>query len=223
MAPINNPNGNSVSEIVLPNGATASEVIAPDGSRVFGAIPDSEDFEHNDLTGRYGGEISYFDIQSSRVYEGSYALTGDANTNTSLIVRDTGQYKWGPEATGDIRVTWQQYVPDQEAHVEGLFLATSVTSFSNASGYWVGAGDSDTGSNQLRRVDDGSVTSLGSIDPLPTSSWAPCQLDWFSDGTIEVTIDGSTSTFSDLTYQSAYLGFADYRESSIDNVQFEAL
>lgn len=42
MAPINNPNGNEVSEIVLPDGATASEVIAPDGSTVFGsAIPDS--------------------------------------------------------------------------------------------------------------------------------------------------------------------------------------
>jgi hypothetical protein len=40
--PINNPNGNEVSEIVLPNGNTASKVIAPDGSTVanFGP-PDS--------------------------------------------------------------------------------------------------------------------------------------------------------------------------------------
>jgi hypothetical protein len=38
--PINNPNGNEVSEIVLPNGNTASKVIAPDGSTVF-AAPDS--------------------------------------------------------------------------------------------------------------------------------------------------------------------------------------
>jgi len=42
--PINNPNGNEVSEIVLPNGNTASEVIAPDGSKVFGILDGIDDY-----------------------------------------------------------------------------------------------------------------------------------------------------------------------------------
>jgi len=41
MAPIFNPNGTEVAEVILPDGASASAVIAPDGRTVCAAIPDT--------------------------------------------------------------------------------------------------------------------------------------------------------------------------------------
>jgi hypothetical protein len=87
MAPINTPNGNEVSEIVLPNGNTASEVIAPDGSTVFSAIPDSA--IHQWPFSQGSGSTAYDDIgsndgsitgatwQSDSYAEGGYELSFD--------------------------------------------------------------------------------------------------------------------------------------------------
>ena len=58
------------------------------------AIPDSEDFEHNDLTANYGGDTGAFSIQTGTVQEGNYALLGDGGRSNSVIVRDIDQDPW---------------------------------------------------------------------------------------------------------------------------------
>jgi len=218
--PIFTPDGSEVSEIVLPDGSTASEVIGPDGNVVFEAgpdIPDSEDFEHNDLTGNYGGDTGYFSIQTGTVNGGTYALTGDGNGNAVRLVVRATEEKWGPP----IRVTWDQYIPDQGADGEGLFIADSVTGFSSSSGYWIYS--SVTGNGEIRRLDGGNTTSLMAIANQTSDAWVSHQLDWLEDGTLEVSYEGNTETVNDSTYTEGLLGFAAYKRAYWKNVQFEAL
>jgi hypothetical protein len=68
MAPINTPNGNEVSEIILPNGNTASEVIAPDGTQVFGATPDSVVSRPNDDSSDSRSDLFGCQIETSETW-----------------------------------------------------------------------------------------------------------------------------------------------------------
>ena len=185
-----------------------------------GAIPDSEGFEHNDLTGNYGGDTGSFSILSSTVYEGSYGVQGDGGGSVGAIGRDEGQDKWGP----DIRITYRQYLPSGDADFQGLvFGAQSVSGYSSLSGYFAEAGESND-TVRLSRIDSGERRILNDVSrTVPSDNWFLCSVDWYSDGLIDFTVDGSTVSATDSTYSDGYMGFFAYRETFIDNVQFELI
>lgn len=180
-------------------------------------IPDSELFEHNDLTGNYGGDTASYSIQTGTVNEGSYALFGDGGGAAASIVRSTED----PWDRYGIRVTWDQYNPSSVSGNGGVQVATSVTGHSSLDGYQFYS-DSKNNNRNLRRVDDGSTTKLDSdlSTAVTGDTWLSAQVDFLSDGTIEFSIDGVTLSAVDETYQSVLLGFTSFRDVYIDNVQF---
>jgi len=214
---------------MTPIGGARSGIVGSGGSGGSGGstIPDSEDFEHNNLTGNYGGDTSVFSIQTGTVNEGTYALNGDSGASQDAIVRDTSQSKWGPNSNRDLRITWDQYNPNQDADVQGILVgAQSVTGYSSISGYWILTGEGGNQGMEIRRVDNGSSTTLSSNGSnSPTGSWFSNTLDWKSNGTLEYSTGygGGPLSATDTTYTDGYLGFLVYRETYIDDVQFQAI
>ena len=120
-------------------------------------IPDSEDFEHNDLTANYGGDTGAFSIQTGTVQEGNYALLGDGGGSYSVIVRDIDQDPWGQ----GVRATWKQYLSNEKGNGGILFGCQSVTGASSISGYHTYANRENPVS--IRRFDNGSDTQTVSV------------------------------------------------------------
>jgi hypothetical protein len=103
MAPIYNPNGNEVSEIVLPNGNTASEVIAPDGSMVasFGP-PDSvvsRPDDDNSNSGAYDLGLRFETSQDWPDFQTKLSSNTTTASDEELVIGDTSG---GDIATKDI-------------------------------------------------------------------------------------------------------------------------
>ena len=182
------------------------------------ATPDSEDFEHNDLTANYGGDTGAFSIQTGTVQEGNYALLGDGGGSYSVIVRDIDQDPWGP----GVRATWKQYLSDEKGNGGILFGGQSVTGASSISGYHTYANRDNPVS--IRRFDNGSNTYLSSSDSGPgVGTWHDGQLEWYSDGTINYSLGGISISATDTTYESGFLGFTSYNGVYFDDIQFEAI
>lgn len=212
-------NGDVIDEITI-DGQRVSEVTA-DGEIVFSppAIPDSEDFEHNDLTGNYGGDTGSFNIQAGTVSEGSYALFGDGGGSSAGIVRSTGD----PFSRSQgLRITWQQRNEGVNGG-GGLLLATSVTGHSSANGYYF-YNDPRNNNFNLRILDNGSMTLLASSNsPTGTGSFYTHTVE-ITDSQLSFSAAGSSPiTSSSTDYTSFYLGFQSYRDVYIDNVRFEAI
>jgi len=181
-------------------------------------IPDSEDFEHNDLTANYGGDTGAFSIQTGTVQEGNYALLGDGGGSYSVIVRDIDQDPWGQ----GVRVTWKQYLSEIRGNGGILFGGQSVTGASSISGYHTYAEWDKPIS--IRRFDNGSNTSLSSSGSGPgTGTWHDGQLEWYSDGTINYSLGGISVSATDTTYESGFLGFTSWMDVYFDDIQFEAI
>jgi len=220
MAPINLPDGSEVSEVILPDGASASEVRAPDGSTVFSGIAD-EGFEHNDLSGNYGGDLSVFQIQTGTVSEGTYALESVSQGTLSLIVRGTEQ-PWNRDY---VRILWDQYNPNEaERGKGGLGVATSVTGFFNMDGYYFYS-DVPNNNRYLRRVDNGSNNNLAedTSSTVAGDQWITASVEFASNGDISFTYDGVTLTANDTTYTELLLGFVEFEDAFFDNVRFETI
>jgi len=217
-------NGNEIS--VAGGKADVSGIsgeISLDGYQYGAAIPDNELFEHNDLTGNYGGDTGAFDIQTGTVYEGDYALSGDGGGSYAAIVRDTAQDPWDRYG---LRVTYQMYIDSSANGGGGLAVATSVTGHSSLDGYYFYADKTtDDDFRRLRRVDDGSVTTLEADDSsaITGDAWVDGQVDFLDDGTIEFTIDGVTVSATDQTYESLLLAFHSFAQVYVDNVQFSSI
>jgi hypothetical protein len=183
MAPLNNPNGNSVSEIILPDGATASEVIAPDGSTVFGnAIPDIlvDDFEDNDIA-EYGDDNSSFAVTTSNAVEGSRALTYNNSNSGDLIVSFPGD--------------GLQNYPDAGDKLRVLLRGPNFTEFAFAveggpQGYLALISGSDN-DMRIRQFDGNSVNDIATASPSLTAT------DWYW-GEIGTPTSGDPSISFDL-------------------------
>lgn len=189
-------------------------------------LPADEGFEHDDLSGTYGGDTAAtgaFSIQTNNNDEGTYALRGDASQADNAIVRST-ESAWGPPIT----ITARRLIPDNGTAGNGgtMFACDSVSGFSSVSGYLAfvnASGGNDEMS--LRRVDSGSVTVLQSDTSagISTDTWVNEQIDWYSDGTIEWTLNGTTVSASDSTYTDGLLGFGVYNVDIWDDIQFQSL
>lgn len=185
-------------------------------SQIPTTIPDSEGFEHNDLTGVYGGDTGVFTIQQNEVTEGTFALESDADGQNNLIVRDS-------PSTFDrsgLRIVFDFRLPSSGAG-GGIAFATDVSGFSSMNGYDFFASG---GSYVIARMDNGSETDLVS-GPSPTQGvWlTDCVWEFQADGTIELTVDGNTISVEDTTYQNLRLGFQCFRKAFFDNIRFEEI
>lgn len=178
----------------------------------------NEGFEHNDLTGVYGGSTGDFSIQTGTVYEGAYALFGESNNSNTTILRKEGE-KFS--RLQDMKITWRQYPPSGSYKGSGsLFLATSVDKFNNLSGYYFYS-DARSGNRNLRRIDNGSITNLDSADSGPsTDVWHRAELNLSSDGSMDFTIDGKTLSATDSTYKDVKIGFHSYYDVYFDDLRF---
>ena len=198
--------------------ATGRSVSVSSRSVDLSAIPDSEDFEHNDLTANYGGDTGAFSIQTGTVQEGNYALLGDGGGSFSVIVRDIDQDPWGP----GVRATWKQYLTNEAGNGGILFGGQSVTGASSISGYHTYANRDEP--IRIQRFDNGSDTTLSSSGSGPgAGTWHDGQLEWYSDGTINYSLGGISVSATDTTYESGFLGFTSYRDVYFDDIQFEEI
>jgi len=177
MAPINTPNGNEVSEIVLPNGNPASEVIAPDGTQVFGAIPDSvvDNFEDADANPRgvyesndtisdfYTGDTGSFDRTTSNAVEGSTALKSTGTTFLANIVSQPGDGLNAYPQEGD-RLGFLI----RDTGTFPFFLTNADSTGTDAYGFRLRANDSI----QIQKITGGSNTELSSVSiSESTNTW----------------------------------------------------
>ena len=212
MAPIRKGDG---TPLEIPG---VSEVRSGDGRVFFDAIPDSEDFEHNDLTGNYGGDTDSFAIQSENVDEGSFALEIQA-TDFAWITRSTEQ-AWDRDG---LRISWRQNSSDTQTG-GGLAVATSVTGADDVDGYAFLFNPSGGTTRRLRRYDNGSDTSLDDSAASATSgAWVDCSVE-FDGESIVYQSDGETLTANDNTYTQLYLAFHGFdTDTFIDGVTFEEI
>jgi hypothetical protein len=218
MAPINNPNGNSVSEIILPDGSTASEVIAPDGSTVFSAIPDGliDNFDEsiyedksNTLTDYYDGDTGSAQRQASVTIGGSDALevTGGSSGGTKDTQSPSGSGLPNYPSAGD---TFNGYLrADGDNSQAQLFFGYQ----DPGNTYLIQHSVGNSRILFLKREDgNGSVLNEDDFGPS-ASTWYQYRTDWQTDGTITVTVfdeqgtQQTTLTISDSTYSSGGIGF----------------
>jgi len=193
--------------------------ISLQGYQYGSAIPDGEGFEHNDLTGEYGGDTSPYSIQDSTVFDGAWALEASSNATWDIIVRDSAD----EFDLNDIRIDFQAQFPSSGAG-GGLGVFTSVSGASNASGYSVYGDPSGTNPMAIFDHSSGSHTRLEEGGSSPsTGSWVSGRVDFLADDTIEFTLDGTTISVVDGTYQSVRLGFACYNQAYIDDIQFSQI
>jgi hypothetical protein len=181
-------------------------------------IPDSELFEHNDLTGEYGGDTGAFDIQTDTATEGSYALALNGGDTNNAIVRQTTD-KW--ERYG-IEITYQVYA--EAGSSGGLIVANGVNGHTNASFY-----ESHINTDnyiELRRYDNGSLAKQSGLfgSGISTGVWLPASTKFYSNGDVEFSIDGDTASFNDETYDDVLLGFHTYATVLfMDAINFQAI
>ena len=180
--------------------------------------PDGEDFEHNDLTGRYAGATDQFSIQTETVFEGSYALQGDGGNSHVGIVRTTRQDPWRRYG---LRIDWKQHFTSD---VNGGLLLLDGQDPSVDSGYaFHGLTDDDN-----IFVSDWNGGRDGTNDFKSTSitkgSFLDCSLEMPDNGDLIFTIDGDALTINDTLHEDLYLGFHTFRGPQyIDDVQFSTI
>lgn len=197
------------------------EVRTGDGRVLYeDAIPDSEGFEHNDLTGVYDGDTGGFEIQTTTAFEGQYALRQTEIGSNNWIVRDTD-----PFDRAGIRADFQLQIPsdsgDGGTGGGGIAFSPSVTGRANADGYQVFISDNTF---QLFRLNNNSGTLLDeSSGTYPTDTWTAGSIEFRESGEIAVEYDGVTISATDTTYTSLLLGAAGFDPFVLDDIQFSQI
>lgn len=187
------------------------------------AIPDGEDFEHNNLAGTYGGDLTPFSIQTGVVDGGSYALEASgAGGSFNGITRKTTD----PFDRSGVRIDYRTFHDENNTKARGgIALFTSVTGFSSADGYAIYV-DTNAGSGseiRIRRVDNGSQTTLTTFGSVSDNTWVDGAIE-FQNGDITVTVDGSSATVTDTNYTSLLLAFHTFNGTQYwDDIQFSTI
>jgi len=195
------------------DGADVSEVTV-DGTQVFRPIPDSEDFEHNDLTGVYNGDTADPSIQTGTVEEGSFALQAGTNNTGDLLIRDAEQFERG------VTVTWYVYgISGDNVGDSALAFVSSGTTLSDFDGYSLYISNSNF---VIRRYDGGSSTNLtkATDDGSDNGLWQEWSATIGPDDITLTAPGGNSITATDATYTTVNLGFVCWGGQYIDNVQF---
>jgi len=181
--------------------------------------PDSEDFEHNDLTGIYGGDTGQFNIQTGTVDEGIYALQGSGGSDALIVRKNTEKFnRYG------LKMTWSEYHDSAVSNsVIGPAVSTSVTGYSSTSGYQF-YHDSGADFQRIERYDNGTENTLkASSKSHPEDQWISGEVKFLSDDTIEYVVNGNKISAVDPTYTDVLLAFNTYDTAYIDGLQFSTI
>ena len=181
-------------------------------------IPDSEDFEHNDLDGIYDGDLSAFEIQDTNVDEGTYALESDGDETHNGIVRTTRDEPW--DRLG-LKIEWRQYAT---SNANGGLLLIDGQDPSNSQGYIIQI-RTDNGEVWISEWDGTYQTTLSTTSAnTTTGQFIDCSLEMSQNGDLDFVADGDSVSVNDSSQTDLYLGFHVYRgQQYIDDVQFSKL
>jgi len=162
-----------------------------------------DDFEDNSLS-NYTGDTGIASVQSSTVYEGSYALELSASTGTVI---DTG-----PTAAYGSRLHCRVNLP---AGTEAGFLFGA----SDTDNYYSAVLDEAGGNIRLDVREGGSTSTIGSVSQgLPAGEFLHLRVDWKPDGEFTITVfdaagsELASADFSETepTFESGGFGFQSY-------------
>jgi len=172
-----------------------------------GATAD-EGFEHNDLSGEYGGDTGKYNIQTNFVASGTHALES-TGTSRSVpeIVNDSLSH--GQDTTTTVKVATDTV---DFVH-EYLYAAQSVGGDPNAYKVSIDYG----GGPAISLVDTASGTTLGSdtFSSSPsTNTFHTLEIEWLANDTHTISFTNSAGTelasftVTDSTYTSGKIGFS---------------
>jgi len=187
------------------------------GEEHFGFdIPDSEGFEHNDLTGVYNGDTGSFSIQRTTVDSGTHALETTAGGSHSVITRQTRSDPWS--RTDGLRLTWRQQLGSSS--LAGAAIMTKQQGLAKNNGFLF---DTRTDNNQIliQKVTDGSLSPQSSTSYTSTTgSYIDCTVDLKSDGSMDFSVEGSAViTHTDTDFTDVYLAW----HGIFDTVQMDTV
>lgn len=164
----------------------------------------ADGFEDDDIS-EWGGETSYFSVQSSTVSEGSWALTESASSSARHIGRTDATVS----RPGTVEV--DMYL--DSAGLSGVTtMVQSEVGKNSFSGYLVephrGGGDF-----RIFRVDSGTTTQLATeTSNVPIGEWFTVRIEHFANGTVRASAIDSSGTVtdelsvSDATYSTGGVG-----------------
>lgn len=180
----------------------------------FDVIPDSEEFEDNDLSD-WVGDVGSFTIQSNTVFEGSYALESTTVDVDKIIVRDENLFNpFGLEISSQIYIG-----PEDQAGI----AVGSKDGISNFSGYSAHLSEVND-LVAVRKYKNGSIDkSSNSGVTVSSGSWKNVILRLLENGTIEAEFGGEIASISDTEYTETALGAYSFEEGFIDDIQFSEL
>jgi len=169
-------------------------------------IPDTEDFEHNDLTGTYNGETGKFDIQTSLVFSGTYSLAStDTSGSAPTIIHEKLTHGRDTKTTVKVASDPSDWIQ------EYVYGAQSVSS--NANGYKVSINHGGP-SMALKELSTGNNIKSTNLSQTPAGgTYHTLQIKWLSDGTHDIQFINNSGTnlggFSvvDNTYTEGNIGF----------------
>ena len=189
-----------------------------DGEEI-GVIPDAEDFEHNDLSGVYDGDLDQFDIQTNTVIEGDFTLEG-ANPESHNVMTRTTEDAF--ERLG-LRIDYQQQVSSDVNG--GLALMENKTGISNNNGY-VFQCRTDNDTLTLTEIVDGSIDSIETTSHTFTEDQPfSCSIELPDNGDLIFNADeASVTVTNDTRFTELNLAWHTFRGSWFaDDVQFSSL
>lgn len=188
---------------------------------LFNAIPDSEGFEHNDLTGVYAGDTGSFTIQNTTVDSGTYALEMTTGGSHSVITRQTRTSPWS--RTDGLQLTWRQQL--DSSSLGGIAIMTKQQGLSNNNGFLFDV-RSDDNEILIQKVNSGSLSVSTRTAYTPTTgSFIDCTVNLKSDDSMEFSA-GSSSTISvtNTDYTDVYLAWHGIFDTlQMDTMAFSSL
>ena len=208
------PPAQVLDEATLFDGSGGETVSATGGIEISGgslSLSNSsavDGFEDGDIS-EYEGNTSAFSVQSSTVYDGTYALEGSSGFDTIASTSGLSNY---PEAGDNLSIRF--YYPDTNLRTNKIFFATQDASSPNDNGYSVVInGDNSPATFGIQK--DGSTLSSSTFTLSSyTGEWLEVLVDWNTDGSIDATFKDSsgntitTVSATDSKYTSGGIGFA---------------
>lgn len=183
-------------------------------------IPDSEGFEHNDLTGIYVGDTDDYNIQTTTVIDGPYSLQQTTKDAFYAIVRDS-DFKFTFDG---LRINFSIIIQSNLSDAGGgIAVATSASGYNSTNLYGMYMELGNTDNLRIYRHDSGSSNILTQTSKSVTAGTEYSGFLEFSGDTITLSVGGTTTSATDSNYNEGYLAFVGFADYVIDDVTFESI
>lgn len=210
--------GTDVSEITI-DGTDVQEVTV-DGDVVWTGTTWVEDFEHNDLSGRYGS-FNDFNINTNQPYTGSYSLEAPYSSGGEKAFADTSQFS-NTASSGSTYRTYVYITSDSSSRRARFYVGSNGQDPSSGDGYRVRV-RSDDMTLKVEAWENGTLIDVDepSISSIPTGQWdyfefsyansndaggSTFEVDYVTGGSVEATASVGTTTtgYDDWGFEKPY-------------------